>query len=169
MADCPKSPVDVLDFLLGCAQAHLVGRPGGIPATILVGASGVSIPYGCCDLLVVEALGPIERDPDVGPGIVTGCEPCDLTMQITYRVTVKRCVPAFDTTRTDGAPPPVAERNSMAINLVESAWLLWQALRCCINEVGFCRCGNVTVANTSLQDGCSQFWTDVVWEHTPCC
>jgi len=170
VADCLNDPLEVLAFLTNCATEHLAGRPDGVPALILQGAEGVDSPYGCCPrMLVVESLGPFDRGPNVGPGIITGCDPCDLVLTNSFRVTVKDCAPAFDGKSINGAPPVDTVRNALALMLVEEAWLLIQALRCCINDAGMCRCGNVTIANHSLTEGCAQYWAEVVWEFLPCC
>jgi hypothetical protein len=170
MADhCRFSPTDTIGFLLACAEAHLTTRPGGVPPIVLVGAEGVTLPYGCCDgILSVESLGEIEWSEDNGPDLVNGCEPCDPVMTNKYRVMVKRCAPSFSQD-TSGSPPLPADRNALALALVQETWLFMQAMRCCIINGDLCTCGRVIEAKHTLVSGCQSFWVDIEWEHTPCC
>jgi hypothetical protein len=174
MACEPETPTDVLGFLLVCAQEHLETRPVwellGDEPMILVGAEGVSRPYGCCPgLLAVESVGPIAPSPENGPEIVNGCEPCDFEVFNQYKVLVKFCSPSFDAKRVDGSAVPIVDRNTAALALVTETWLLFEALRCCILVADCCPSGSVLEAGHSLVEQCAQFWTTIKWEHTPCC
>lgn len=168
------TPTDVIGFLLTCAQTHLMGRPGGVPPIVLVGAEGVGRPYGCCDgILLVESLGMFKWSDDNGERLVSGRDPCDAVIDNQYRVTVKRCAPSF-APGTTGAAPLVSSHNQLALDLVAESWLLTQAVICCVNDDQHCGVdgrvlGRVLDATHSLGDGCQSFSTTIQWEHTPCC
>lgn len=171
MANNHVTPAEAIPLILNCVQAHLATREDlPTPKYILLGAQGVSTPYGCCDgILVIESRGPIAYDArqivQAQPSMISGALPCDAQVDSQYRVSFKMCAVPFDSTSMTGAAPKVQDRNELALLVMNETWELFQALTCCISS----EYARVHSADHRIVNGCATLWVDITLEHETCC
>lgn len=163
------TPADWLAVVAQCVEQALDARPAGWDGITIRGSDEAGISQPCCPdgLLRVEWVD--TTDLDTTPTT----HPCRHRSSITVRVSIRRCVTAFDSaaggSTTGGAPAPalvIAEQNQ----IMDDAWTVWTALACCV--AGWKeQYGNVSLDNQafSLLEGCRGSDTFLTIQVGVCC
>lgn len=149
------TPADWLAVVAQCVEQALDAQPGGWDGITIRGSDEAGISQPCCPngLLRVEWVdtAPTESFPT--------SRPCRKRALITVRVSIRRCVTAFEAgaggSTTGGAPKPelvIAEQNQ----IMDDAWTVWTALECCVSgwDTLYGVKASPTSQSFSLLEGC---------------
>jgi len=157
MACSWKSPTQALNAILLCVQNALASAPGlGVPCQIVVGTSGADRAFSCCKCgLLSITYDDIDRTQDsLERTRTSGSGPCFEAFEFDVHVKVLRCIETFAIDggggTTSGASITPEQRTADSLANSDEAWMLLQALNCCVSSDAWRGCTATVLHQTTL-------------------